>query len=116
MSEVSVPTPPYPPFTGGEKIGCNAGCRPSTPEAGGSRPPLLSSKYLALSAPGQGASFALILVLLFAGSTPAEAQTPEPAPPAASLLPGATEGFVDSSGVKIHYVSLGNKKKIRCSS
>jgi epoxide hydrolase 4 len=28
-------------------------------------------------------------------------------PPASTLLPGAEEGFVDSGGVKIHYVSLG---------
>jgi pimeloyl-ACP methyl ester carboxylesterase len=27
--------------------------------------------------------------------------------PASTLLPGASEGFVDSGGVKIHYVSLG---------
>jgi len=33
----------------------------------------------------------------------------EPAPRASDLLPGAEEGFVDSGGVRIHYVSLGKK-------
>jgi pimeloyl-ACP methyl ester carboxylesterase len=37
-------------------------------------------------------------------------EKPEPAAPASSLLPGAEEGFVDSDGVKIHYVSLGGKE------
>ena len=32
------------------------------------------------------------------------------AQPASSLLPGAEEGYVDSGGVKIHYVSLGRKE------
>ncbi len=50
------------------------------------------------------------LALLFAGSTKAGAQTPEPAAPASSLLPGADEGFVDSGSVKIHYVSLGKNE------
>ena len=35
---------------------------------------------------------------------------PSPAPPASTLLPGAEDGFVDSDGVKIHYVSLGRKE------
>src|SRR5262249_2130876 len=30
--------------------------------------------------------------------------------PASALLPGAEEGFVDSAGVKIHYVSLGRSQ------
>jgi pimeloyl-ACP methyl ester carboxylesterase len=34
----------------------------------------------------------------------------DPAPPASSLLAGAEDGFVDSGGVKIHYVSLGRKQ------
>ena len=38
---------------------------------------------------------------------------PSQAPAASSLLPGAEEGFVDSGGVKIHYVSLG-RRKTRC--
>ena len=33
-----------------------------------------------------------------------------PAPAASTLLPGATEGFVNSGGVKIHYVSLGKSE------
>ncbi len=33
-----------------------------------------------------------------------------PSPAASSLLPGAKEGFVDSGGVKIHYVSLGRSE------
>ena len=45
-----------------------------------------------------------------AGIASARGQTPEPAAPASSLLPGAEEGFVDSGGVKIHYVSLGKKE------
>jgi epoxide hydrolase 4 len=51
----------------------------------------------------------MALALLFAGWTQVGAQTPELAAPASSLLPGAEEGFVDSDGVKIHYVSLGKK-------
>ncbi len=39
----------------------------------------------------------------------AHADEPDAAPPASSLIPGAEEGFVDSGGVKIHYVSLGKK-------
>ncbi len=39
----------------------------------------------------------------------ASAGEPEAAPPASALLPGAEDGFVDSGGVKIHYVSLGKK-------
>jgi pimeloyl-ACP methyl ester carboxylesterase len=48
---------------------------------------------------------------LFAGLAPvASADEPDTAPPASSLLPGAEEGFVDSGGVKIHFVSLGKKE------
>jgi epoxide hydrolase 4 len=63
-----------------------------------------------LTQSGRGIFFASGLALLLAGWTPAEAQTPEPAAPASSLLPGVEEGFVDSDGVKIHYVSLGKKE------
>jgi pimeloyl-ACP methyl ester carboxylesterase len=56
---------------------------------------------------GQG--MLLALVLLLAGNVDAGDQDPAPATPASSLLPGALEGFVDSNGVKIHYVSLGRK-------
>ena len=52
----------------------------------------------------------LAIALVFVGATHAIAQTPEPAAPASSLLPGAEEGFVDSGDVKIHYVSLGKKE------
>jgi pimeloyl-ACP methyl ester carboxylesterase len=45
-----------------------------------------------------------------AGSARSADQGAEPAAPASSLLPGAEEGFVDSGGVKIHYVSLGRKE------
>ena len=45
-----------------------------------------------------------------AGCARDHGQTPEPAVSASSLLPGAEEGFVDSDGVKIHYVSLGKKE------
>jgi pimeloyl-ACP methyl ester carboxylesterase len=44
---------------------------------------------------------------VFAVGCSATAEEPEAAPRAADLLPGAEEGFVDSGGVKIHYVSLG---------
>jgi pimeloyl-ACP methyl ester carboxylesterase len=52
----------------------------------------------------------LALGLLFACHAGADDQGPQPAPPASSLLPGAEDGFVDSGGVKIHYVSLGRKQ------
>jgi epoxide hydrolase 4 len=51
------------------------------------------------------ASLSLVACLVSA----APADEPEPAPPASSLLAGAEEGFVESGGVKIHYVSLGKK-------
>jgi pimeloyl-ACP methyl ester carboxylesterase len=49
------------------------------------------------------------LVLVSGCSVRALARGPEPpaAEPASSFLPGAEDGFVDSGGVKIHYVSLG---------
>jgi epoxide hydrolase 4 len=52
------------------------------------------------------AAFLAIVPLL---DHPSRADEPGkgPGPPASTLLPGADEGFVDSGGVKIHYVSLG---------
>jgi len=50
------------------------------------------------------------LGLLLAGFARAADHGAEPAAPASSLLPGAQEGFVDSGGVKIHYVSLGRNE------
>jgi pimeloyl-ACP methyl ester carboxylesterase len=47
------------------------------------------------------------LVLMFGHSARAADERSEPAEPASHLLPGAQEGFIDSGGVKIHYVSLG---------
>jgi pimeloyl-ACP methyl ester carboxylesterase len=55
----------------------------------------------------QGRALALALGLMLGGSSISPAQRAELAAPASSLLPGAEEGFVDSSGVKIHFVSLG---------
>src|SRR5262245_7620937 len=40
----------------------------------------------------------------------ARAEEPEATPKAADLLPRAEDGSVDSGGVKIHYVSLGDEK------
>jgi len=50
------------------------------------------------------------LGLALSGFARAGDQTPEPAAPASRILPGAEEGFVDSGGVKIHYVSLGREQ------
>src|SRR5438552_6670997 len=61
-------------------------------------------RFRRLAAPILG----LALVL---GHTPGAAgQGPAPAAPASGLLPGAQDGFVDSGGVKIHYVSLGRSQ------
>jgi epoxide hydrolase 4 len=49
-------------------------------------------------------------LMMLDGSVLAGEQGPEPGAPASSLLPGSEEGFVDSSGVKIHYVSLGRSQ------
>jgi pimeloyl-ACP methyl ester carboxylesterase len=46
----------------------------------------------------------VVLIGLACSDTCARA---EPPASASTLLPGASEGFVDSAGVKIHYVSLG---------
>ena len=53
----------------------------------------------------------LVLGLAVFSIARAEAQPPPSgdAPPASTLLPGAEEGYVDSGGVKIHYVSLGRE-------
>ncbi len=56
-----------------------------------------------------GFAMAIGLVLL-SGWVRAGAQTAEPPVPASSLLGGSEEGFVDSGGVKIHYVSLGRSQ------
>ena len=56
---------------------------------------------------GQGMVVTLGFGLLLAGYASADDRSAEPA---ASLLPGADEGFVDSGGVKIHYVSLGRNE------
>ncbi len=58
--------------------------------------------------PGQRSVMALLIGLGLV--TVATGQVPEAAPPASTLLPGAEEGFVDSGGVKIHYVSLGKRE------
>jgi pimeloyl-ACP methyl ester carboxylesterase len=49
------------------------------------------------------------LGLLLTGSARAADPGAPPATPASSLLAGAEEGYVDSGGVKIHFVSLGRK-------
>ncbi len=59
---------------------------------------------------GQGLALVLALGVLPGLSAVSFGQAPEPAVPASSLLPQAEEGFVDSGGVKIHYVSLGRKQ------
>jgi pimeloyl-ACP methyl ester carboxylesterase len=59
---------------------------------------------------GQVRGLALGFGLLLAVCTGALAQEAPPATPASSLVTGAQEGFVDSAGVKIHYVSLGRKE------
>jgi epoxide hydrolase 4 len=53
---------------------------------------------------------ALAIGIGLSGMTRAADQSPEPVAPASSLLPGSEEGFVDSGGVKIHYVSLGQSQ------
>jgi len=52
---------------------------------------------------------ALVLGLAWLPGVPVRTfgQAPEAAASASQLLPGSEEGFVDSGGVKIHYVSLG---------
>ena len=55
----------------------------------------------------QGTLFALGLGVLVCGYAWAVNQAVDSAAPASTLLPGAEDGFIDSNGVKIHYVSLG---------
>jgi pimeloyl-ACP methyl ester carboxylesterase len=50
------------------------------------------------------------ILLALGCSSGAAGQGPDPAATASTLLPGAQEGFVDSGGVKIHYVSLGRSQ------
>ena len=59
---------------------------------------------------GQGVVLALALTLFPLGQAIADEPASQPAQPASTLLPGAEDGFVDSGGVKIHYVSLGRKE------
>jgi pimeloyl-ACP methyl ester carboxylesterase len=56
------------------------------------------------------AAMAIALTASLLGRASADGQASEPAPAASSLLPGAEDGYVDSAGVKIHYVSLGQKQ------
>ena len=56
------------------------------------------------------AAMAIALTASLLGRASADGQASEPAPAASSLLPGAEDGYVDSDGVKIHYVSLGEKQ------
>jgi epoxide hydrolase 4 len=54
---------------------------------------------------------AMVAIIGMVGSSSwADEPGQSPASPASALLPGAEEGFVDSGGVKIHYVSLGQKQ------
>jgi pimeloyl-ACP methyl ester carboxylesterase len=53
---------------------------------------------------------ALAIGIGLSGMARAAEQGPEPVAPASSLLPGSEDGFVDSGGVKIHYVSLGRSQ------
>ncbi len=55
-------------------------------------------------------ALALGLAALLVSQASAQQPGSEPAPAAASLLPGASDGYVDSAGVKIHYVSLGRNQ------
>ena len=58
----------------------------------------------------QAIAFVLGLAASLVGQANAQQPASEPAPAAASLLPGAADGYVDSGGVKIHYVSLGRNE------
>jgi pimeloyl-ACP methyl ester carboxylesterase len=52
---------------------------------------------------------ASLSLLIGVEGSAATASEPEAAPRASDLLTGAEDGFVDSGGVKIHYVGLGKK-------
>jgi pimeloyl-ACP methyl ester carboxylesterase len=56
---------------------------------------------------GQDLALVIGLAWLPGALGPTFGQAPEAAASASQLLPGSEEGFVDSGGVKIHYVSLG---------
>jgi epoxide hydrolase 4 len=72
------------------------------------RSPRRSASYRIRS--GQGILMALALAHLAVSDSRADDHlVSDPAPAASTLLPGAEDGFVDSGGVKIHYVSLGRK-------
>jgi pimeloyl-ACP methyl ester carboxylesterase len=58
----------------------------------------------------QATALTLGLGLLLAARGRSADQSSEPTPPASSLVPGSVEGYVDSDGVKIHYVSLGRNE------
>jgi epoxide hydrolase 4 len=58
---------------------------------------------------GQATAVAFGLGLLACGYACAFNQGVDPARAASILLPGAEDGFIDSNGVKIHYVSVGKK-------
>src|SRR5262245_21337423 len=54
---------------------------------------------------------AVLGLILMSGHPPGAAEPgPGAAAPASRLLPGAQEGYVDSGGVKIHYVGLGRSQ------
>ncbi len=55
-------------------------------------------------------AFGLALVFGFSMRIAAQEADPAAAEPASSLLLGAHDGFVDSGGIKIHYVSLGRPR------
>jgi pimeloyl-ACP methyl ester carboxylesterase len=59
---------------------------------------------------GSAVIAAFALGFLLPCGTTAGGDASQGAPQASSLLPRAEDGFVDSGGVKIHYVSLGRKQ------
>src|SRR5262245_10215121 len=67
--------------------------------------------YVRLGLSGRRLATTLLgLALVLGLSTASAGAQPKAAPAASDLLPGAEEGFVDSGGVKIHYVSLGRSQ------
>ena len=67
----------------------------------------MSASWLRVRVGRSGGRRSVIALLIGLGLVNvATGRAPEAAPPA-STLPGAEEGFVNSGGVKIHYVSLG---------
>jgi epoxide hydrolase 4 len=59
---------------------------------------------------GHLATLGIALAVLVVARARADEPLRGDAPRAASLLPGAEDGYVDSGGIKIHYVSLGRKE------